>query len=347
MRTPKSGYYEEYGQNWEWPKYTWFQGRLSYVREQQESRIVKSHLKTSFLPYTGNVSCDRVKEQKMTEIDSFHSQGGNDLVTALIAHGSDNNLSDRERKLCNLLREVTVKGLAAFEDDIDQLRGFCNFSDTEKAILLELFMLGIKSGEKESRQDQVWAYQSLLRRLLLNQPLDQSIPRSVAGAPPMNQRHAPVYESKPEGLRISSISPRGLVELRKEHYLICLNPYRYLFETIGKAAVIALGLLILTPMPYLLFVHYQIPKDIAVSKEAVLPPVLESVPGSDKVTFPQPAEIITAGVQAKPISSLHIGPSTDVPEQTARSSQLLAEAKTSEMMVTARTDPPETKAASI
>ena len=349
MRSRNRGYYEEYGltsQNWEWPKGTWFQRRLNHIRQQQRSRNLKSHLKTSFLPYTGNVSCDQVKEQKMGEIGSFHSQGGNDLVTALIAHGSDNNLSDRERKLCNLLREVTVNGPAAYEDDIDQLRSFCNFSDTEKAILRQLFILGVKSGEKESREDQVWAYQRLLRRLLLNQPLDQSIPRSVAGAPPINQRHAPVYESKPEGLRISNISPRMLVELRKKQYLIWLNRYRYLFETIGKTAVIALGLLILSPMPYLLFVHYQKPNDIAVSKKAVLPPVHDSVPGPDKVTLPQPAEVITAGVQTKPIPPLHIGSSTDVPEQTARSSQLLAEPKASEMIVAAKTNPTEKKAAS-
>src|SRR5262249_25129482 len=152
---------------------------------------------------------------------------------------------------------------------------FCNFSDTEKAILRELFILGIKSGEKQSRQDQVWAYQRLLSRLLLNQPLDEYIPRRVAGPPPMNQRRAPVDESRREGLRISNISPRGIVEAHKEQYLIRLNSYRYLFETIGKTAVIALGLLIVGLIPYLLF--NQKPNDIAVSKKTVLPAVHESV----------------------------------------------------------------------
>ena len=270
MRSRNRGYYEKYGltpQNWEWPKNTWFQGRLNYIRQQQRSRILKSHLKTSLLPYTGNVSYDRAKEQKTAEINFFQSHGGYDLTKALIADGSDNNLSDRERKLCNLLREVMINGPAAYEDDIDQLRSFCNFSDTEKAILRQLFILGVKSAQKESREDQVWAFQRLLRRLLLNQPLDQPIPKSVAGAPPMNQRYAPVYDSKPE-LRISNISPRMLVEFCKELYLICLNRYRYLFETIGKTAVIALAFLIISPMPYLLFVHYQKPNDIAVSKKS-------------------------------------------------------------------------------
>jgi hypothetical protein len=346
MKTRKSGYYEEYGQNWQWPKDTWFQGRLNYIRQQQPSRILKSCLEASFLPYAGNLACDPVKEQKMAEIDSFHSQERNDLVTALIARRLDDNLSDRERKLCNLLTKVTVNGPAAYGEAVDQLRSFCNFTDTQKAILRELFILGVKSGEKGSRQDQVWAYQRLLSRLLLNQPVDQSIPRSVAGAPPMNQRHAPIYEPKPEGLRISNISLHGLVKLHKEQYSIYLNRYRYLSETIGKTAVIAVRLLIISPMLYLLFVHYQKPNDIAVAKKAVLPPVHESVPAPDKVIFPQPAEVITADVQAKPMPPLHIGSSTDVPEQTARSRQPLVEPKISEMIVTARTNPTQTKAAS-
>src|SRR5215467_1058904 len=302
MRTRKSGYFEDADlppQNWEWPKGTWFQGRLNYIRQQQPSRIQKTHLKTSFLPHTDNVSCDQAKERKVA---AFQIHGGYDPAKLFIASGLDNNLSDLERKLCNLLKEMMINGPATY-DDINQLRSFSNFSNTEKAMLRQLFILGVKSAEKESQEDRVWAYQRLLRVLFLNQSLDQSIPKSIGGVLSMNQRRAP----KPEQLKITS--PRMLVQLYKEQYLILLNRYRYLF---GKTAVIALGFLIISSMPYLLFVHYQKPNDIAVSKEAVPRPVLDSIPRFDTPTFSQPAEVVTAGLQAKSIPSLNVDSSTHV-----------------------------------
>src|SRR5215471_14306232 len=255
MRTRNRGYYEEDGltsQNWKWPEGTWFQERLNYVRQQQRSRILKSHLKSNFLPSTGDVSFDGAKEPKMGEISSFRIHGEHDIAKAIIAHGS---------------------------------------------------------------------------------------------ALPLNQRHAPASESKPKELRINNTSPRMRVERGKEQYLIRLNRCRYLFGRIGKTAAMALGLLIISLMPYLL-VHFQKPNDIAVSKKAVPLAVPDSVPTFDKLTFPQPAEVNTTGLQAKPIPSLNVDSSTDVPEQTGKPTELVAEPETSEMAVAAKTNPAETKAAS-
>jgi hypothetical protein len=55
-----------------------------------------------------------------------------------------------------------------YEEDIDQLRNLSNLNDSEKEIVRRLFVLG-------GREDQIRAYQQLLTRLQLNQPLEPSI----------------------------------------------------------------------------------------------------------------------------------------------------------------------------
>jgi hypothetical protein len=62
-----------------------------------------------------------------------------------------------------------------YEEDIDQLRNLSNLNDSEKEIVRRLFVLGFKSARKEGREDQIRAYQQLLTRLQLNQPLEPSI----------------------------------------------------------------------------------------------------------------------------------------------------------------------------
>ena len=127
------------------------------------------------------------------------------------------------------------------------------------------------------------------------------------------------------------------VRLYKEQNFIRLNLYRYLF---GKLAVIALGFLIISSLPYLLFIHYQKPNDIAFYKGAV------PEPGIDMLTFPQPTEVVTAGLQAKPIPSLDVDSSTHVSQRTDESSQPIVEPKAQEMIVATKTIPVETKEAS-
>lgn len=83
---------------------------------------------------------------------------------------------DRRTHLSHLLARIRVYGVPYYEQEIDQIRTVDHLSEPEREIVLEIFRFGYEAAEKERRQDKMWVYQRLLRRLLLHQPLDQPIP---------------------------------------------------------------------------------------------------------------------------------------------------------------------------
>ena len=129
-------------------------------------------------------------QQVFSRIEFFLRQAKYEYAEALLFQLLNQDPSDRESKLYLLLINVTREGPVLYEEDIDQLRNLCDLNDTEKEIVRRLFVLGFRSAEREGREDQVWAYQRLLRRLLLNQPLDPPIPRSSGRIPPAHQERA-------------------------------------------------------------------------------------------------------------------------------------------------------------
>ena len=121
------------------------------------------------------------------QIEFFLSEAKYEYAEALLFQLLNQDPSDRESRLHLLLVNVTREGPVLYEEDIDQLRNLSNLDDNEKEIVRKLFVLGFKSAKKEGRKDQIWAYQELLRRLLLNQRLEPPIPRSSARTPPARQ----------------------------------------------------------------------------------------------------------------------------------------------------------------
>jgi hypothetical protein len=109
-------------------------------------------------------------------------------VEAPLSPGKDNNATlhrpqvnesdpfDRRAQLSTLLARIQTGGAQPHEQEIDQIRTFDRLSEIEREIVLEIFRFGYEAAEKEHREDKMWAYQRLLRRLLLHQPLDQPIP---------------------------------------------------------------------------------------------------------------------------------------------------------------------------
>ena len=83
---------------------------------------------------------------------------------------------DRQAQLSHLLARIKVYGVPYYEQQIDQIRTVDHLSESEREIVSEIFRFGYEAAEKEGRQDKMGAYQRLLRRLLLHQPLDQPIP---------------------------------------------------------------------------------------------------------------------------------------------------------------------------
>lgn len=114
-----------------------------------------------------------------TDIELLLQEGKYQEAAALLSQRLDQFPSDRETNLYLLLVNVIVHGPEAFEDSIDELRGSVDLNETEKDILRRLFLLGYRAAETRGQKEQIWAYQRLLRRLLLDQPLNQPIPKSV------------------------------------------------------------------------------------------------------------------------------------------------------------------------
>jgi hypothetical protein len=112
-----------------------------------------------------------------------------------------------------------VDSAQTHEQEIDQVRAVYNLSETEREIVREIFCLGFDAAEKEDRQDKMWAYQRLVRRLLLHQPLDQpiplderspEIPREVIAhvAEPNVTQQSPKHEDTARRVRTASVPRR-------------------------------------------------------------------------------------------------------------------------------------------
>lgn len=106
---------------------------------------------------------------------------------------------DRRTQLLNLLARIQVNGAQSHEPEIDRLRTVNGLSDTEREIVLEIFRFGYEAAESERREDKMWAYQRLLRRLLRHEPLDQPIPLITPS--PETGRETPVIPVTRSGER--------------------------------------------------------------------------------------------------------------------------------------------------
>src|SRR5215467_5444810 len=133
-----------------------------------------------------------VRSQRVfDQIEGFLNKAKYEYAEVLLFQLLNQDPSHRKSRLFLLLVNVTREGPVLYEEDIDQLRNLSNLDDSEKEIVRKLFVLGLKSAKKEGRKDQIWAYQQLLTRLLLNQQLKPPIPRSSARTPPPRQEPTP------------------------------------------------------------------------------------------------------------------------------------------------------------
>lgn len=93
-----------------------------------------------------------------------------------VLQSGDRGSLDRQTQFSHLLARIKAYGVRYYEREIDQIRTVDHLNESEREIALEIFRFGYEAAEKEHRQDKMAAYQRLLRRLLLHQPLDQPIP---------------------------------------------------------------------------------------------------------------------------------------------------------------------------
>ena len=154
------------------------------------------------------------------------------------------------------------------------MRSLSGFNAIEKEIVRRLFVLGVQSAEKEGRETQAWAYQRLLRRLLLDQPLDQSIPKSVTFERAISEKHVPhpkIHRFYNTGLT-TKLSTRQLALAVKELWSSGFIQGRRIWQASGSPgtrlsrlfrlmAVTAVSFSVLTmPGLYLLSLDGRIPR---------------------------------------------------------------------------------------
>jgi hypothetical protein len=164
-----------------------------------------------------------VRSQRVfDQIEFFLNKAKYEYAEALLFQLLNQDPSHGKSRLYLLLVNVTREGPVLYEEDIDQLRNLSNLDDSEKEIVRKLFVLGFKSAKKEGRKDQIWAYQQLLTRLLINQPLKPPIPRSSARTPPPLQEPIPKLVARALDLaRLKAISLGWLVAVLEKTSSVC------------------------------------------------------------------------------------------------------------------------------
>ena len=95
---------------------------------------------------------------------------------ALLSQSAKPAPLEREISLYGLFLTVRLHGPEYHELEIDALRALTNLNDHEKALVRRIFLYAFQIAEQACDEEKKWAYQRLLRRLLLGQPLTQPIP---------------------------------------------------------------------------------------------------------------------------------------------------------------------------
>jgi hypothetical protein len=115
---------------------------------------------------------------------------------ALLRQCTSAGLPEREPHLYVLLARTRLYGPEHYEEDIDALRSLSDLNDRERELVRRIFLYAFQVAEKAGQEEKKWAYQRLLRRLLLGQPLNQPIPITPK-APPAPRR---VIHLEPEAI---------------------------------------------------------------------------------------------------------------------------------------------------
>jgi len=171
------------------------------------------------------------------------AQGKNAKALLRCAQLGESGLFNRQAQLSDLLARIQINGVASHEQEIDQIRAVEHLSESEREIVLEIFRFGYEAAEMERRQDKMWVYQRLLRRLLLHQPLDQPIP--------LNERSQEIPREVTGKVAEPSVTQQSLkhgdTAGRVRTASISRRVFRYALSSIGVAALIWTGLSFRSP----------------------------------------------------------------------------------------------------
>ena len=111
---------------------------------------------------------------------------------ALLSQSAKQAPLEQEMSLYNLFLRVRLHGPEYHEREIDALRALTDLNDHEKTLVRRIFLYAFQIAEQVGEEEKKWAYQRLLRRLLLGQPLTQPIP--ITSKPPRAERRVILLE---------------------------------------------------------------------------------------------------------------------------------------------------------
>lgn len=131
------------------------------------------------------------KKSGCQQVETQLYAGSKESIRNPLADAAPSEPSDRYRQLCDLWVKVEASGPAPFEPEIDRIRQHRDFSEAERDVVAKIFRRGFEAALLKADQHQTWAYQRLLRRLLVGQPLDCPIIGDNPYAT-LNQRAMPV-----------------------------------------------------------------------------------------------------------------------------------------------------------
>ena len=86
---------------------------------------------------------------------------------------------NRESELRALLIKIKAHGPEKYEREINGVREMPALEEPEREVIREIFLYGYGAAQAQAQENKARAYQRLLRRLLLHQPLNQSISSTV------------------------------------------------------------------------------------------------------------------------------------------------------------------------
>ncbi|MGE5303075.1 MAG: SH3 domain-containing protein [Alphaproteobacteria bacterium] len=185
---------------------------------------------------------------------------------ALLSQSDKQAPLEREISLYSLFLRVRLHGPEYHELEIDALRALSDLNDHEKTLVRRIFLYAFQIAEQAGEEEKRWAYQRLLRRLLLGQPLTQSIP--ITSKPPRAER--PVIMLEPAAIVSKPIAITGQAAPKVSSMMDTM-----LSLAVGYCAACIVG----APMAYL--VSKNVPagnQSVAVSGQSV--PMPGTDPGS-------------------------------------------------------------------
>jgi hypothetical protein len=110
-----------------------------------------------------------------SRIQRLLQEGRYDHAIAMLTRRVESQPMDRAARLLLLFANLSKFGPGEFKRQIEEIRFINDLCGNERYIVQQIFLVGFRHAAQEGQTIQKMAYQCLIRRLMLGQPLDVSI----------------------------------------------------------------------------------------------------------------------------------------------------------------------------